>query len=89
MPGNSKADYVRHAPTGDPGHKCHWPGCLHPVKPAIFMCRSHWYRLPERIRTAIWRAYTPGQEQTKTPSDQYVKAAQEAFAWILENYPNG
>jgi len=38
--------------------------------------------LPADIRGAIWRAYVPGQERTMTPSDEYLKAAHAAQAWI-------
>jgi hypothetical protein len=47
-------------------------------------CKAHWFRLPWRIRDAIWRAYIPGQEVSKDPSEAYIAAAQEAQRWIKE-----
>jgi hypothetical protein len=43
--------------------------------------------LPADIRTRIWRTFRPGQEQTKTPSREYVEAARAAQDWIAANYP--
>jgi len=48
-------------------------------------CKSHWFALPKEIRARIWAAYRPGQEITKTPSRQYIEAAQEAQTWIAAN----
>lgn len=45
-------------------------------------CRQHWFALPKGIRDEIWRTFRPGQEQSKTPSQEYVAAAQRAREWI-------
>jgi hypothetical protein len=50
-------------------------------------CKRHWFMLPKHIRDEIWRTYRPGQEKDMDPSDDYMKAAQAAQDWILENYP--
>lgn len=63
-------------------HTCHWPGCKVPVPPKMWGCRSHWFRLPQSLRNAIWRTYVPGQEIAKTPSAEYVAAATLVQAWI-------
>lgn len=63
-------------------HHCHWPGCDKPVPPKMWGCREHWLALPAAIRKQIWRAYVPGQEITKTPSADYIKAATRAQEWI-------
>jgi hypothetical protein len=82
----AKAQHVRQAPnTGD--HHCHWPGCPLQVKPAVWGCKKHWYMLPQALRNRIWRTYRSGQEQTKTPSREYVEAARAVRAWIEENHP--
>jgi hypothetical protein len=79
----TKADYVRAAPdTGN--HTCHWPGCTERCRPAMFSCRRHWFTWPQHIRSAIWQAYVPGQEITKTPSTAYIKAAAAAEQWALQ-----
>jgi hypothetical protein len=45
-------------------------------------CREHWFRLPRRLRDAIWDAYQPGQEVRMDPSEAYLKAADEVERWI-------
>ena len=79
-----QSDKVRHvlAAGQTRKHHCHWPGCSKQVPPARWGCREHWYMLPERIRTRIWRAYQIGQEETAAPSTEYVAAAREAQDWI-------
>lgn len=84
---SEKVDHVRSAANLDPLHTCHWPGCARRVKPAIFMCRSHWYSLPIGLRSAIWRSYKPGQENTKTPSSNYIAAVRAVMEWIKANHP--
>lgn len=66
-------------------HHCHWPGCEEQVPPARWGCRKHWYALPKAIRDRIWGAFVPGQEKTLRPNSEYVAAAKEAQAWIMEN----
>lgn len=51
-------------------------------------CSRHWFALPKGIRDRIWRAYRPGQEDTKTPSETYVEAARAAQEWIAEHAQN-
>lgn len=80
----TKADYVR-GQGQTRKHTCHWPGCGKQVPPAMWGCAPHWFALPAKIRAAIWRAFEPGQEQTMTPSDEYMEAADAAQRWIREN----
>lgn len=85
---NDITDKVRHvlnAPHDDGTHTCHWPGCTRICKPAFFACRGHWFTWPEHIRRAIWAAYQTGQEVSKTPSRDYLKAATAAHEWAV-NY---
>jgi hypothetical protein len=63
-------------------HFCHWPGCDKPVAPRFWGCRGHWMRLPQALRDRIWATYVPGQETTKTPSAEYLEAAQAVQEWI-------
>lgn len=63
-------------------HFCHWPDCREQVPPRFWGCRYHWYALPRSIRDEIWRTYRPGQEVMKTPSPEYIAAAQAAQDWI-------
>ena len=80
----SKADYVRSAPNPG-GHSCHWPGCSRNVPPAMWGCKTHWYKLPVALRNKVWRTYQPGQEIGKRPSAEYVEVAREVQAWIEAN----
>lgn len=63
-------------------HECHWPGCEIQVSPAKWGCYHHWMRLPKHIRDTIWDSYEIGQEESLTPSKEYVKAARKAQDWI-------
>lgn len=67
-------------------HHCHWPSCKEEVPPNMWGCRQHWFKVPKRFRDAIWAAYVPGQEITKTPSQQYISVALEIQDWIKKNY---
>ena len=77
----SKADYVRSQPQTR-AHTCHWPGCRIQVPPAMWGCKPHWFALPRAIRSRIWRAYRPGQEQDLNVSHDYYDAAMAAQQWI-------
>jgi len=48
-------------------------------------CKPHWFSLPKRFRDLIWLHYRRGQEVTKTPSPEYIEAARQVHAWIVEN----
>ena len=81
---NSKANYVK-SQKGDGKHTCHWPGCGKLVPPAMWGCRTHWFKLPKHLRDWIWRTYMPGQEIKKNPSEEYLQAADAVQKWIKEN----
>lgn len=66
-------------------HTCHWPGCPVEVPPKLWGCRPHWYALPVGLRSAIWKAYRPGQEIDKNPSREYVAVAQMVQDWIKKH----
>jgi hypothetical protein len=85
-PIGDKVAYVKAQPQTR-RHACHWPSCTTQVSPAMWGCRRHWYALPQPIRQRIWRAYSPGQEKSLTPSREYVEVAREARDWILANHP--
>lgn len=59
-------------------HHCHAIGCDRVVPPKLFMCATHWKRLPRRHQEAIWRTYRRGQEIRKDPSVAYLVAQAEA-----------
>lgn len=68
--------------TGHQGHTCHAKGCNKKLAPAIFMCKKHWALVPPVIRRSIWFYYRAGQEQSKTPSADYLAVAREAIAVV-------
>ena len=78
---NIKADYVRNAPQSRK-HECHWRGCTVQVPPAMWGCKRHWFMLPAHLRAAIWRAYSPGQEERLDPSETYMEVAHKVQEWI-------
>lgn len=80
---SAKVNYVLSQPQVR-AHHCHWPGCERQVPPAKWGCPTHWSTLPKGIRSAIWRAYRPGQELTQTPNQAYFDAAQAAQEWIAQ-----
>jgi hypothetical protein len=59
-------------------HRCHARDCKTEVEPKMFMCRRHWWMLPQRMRQEIWNTYRPGQEIDKNPSEEYLTAAMAA-----------
>lgn len=63
-------------------HHCHWPDCEKQVPPAMWGCKTHWFKLPYRLRDLIWATYVPGQEVTMTPSNEYLEAAHMVQEWI-------
>lgn len=66
-------------------HHCHWVGCDKQVPPAMWGCKTHWFKLPKQIRDEIWMTYVPGQEVSMTPSKRYLEAADRAEKWIREH----
>lgn len=64
-------------------HTCHYPGCTQEVPPSMWGCRPHWFSLPADLRKAVWKAYVPGQEITKTPSAEYLAVADRVQKWCL------
>ena len=41
----------------DGRHPCPKDGCPKTVPDELFACSSHWYELPQEVRSAIWKAY--------------------------------
>ena len=80
---NTKAEYVK-SQKQTREHTCHWPGCGKQIPPAMWGCKPHWFKLPQRLRNKIWATYEPGQEITMTPSPAYLDAADEVQKWIRD-----
>lgn len=77
----NKREYVK-SQTQTRAHTCHWPGCGKQVPPAMWGCKTHWFKLPKNLRDKIWMTYVPGQEVSMTPSEDYLNAADEVDTWI-------
>ena len=65
-------------------HTCHATGCVKRVPPEMFMCKYHWFKLPKRLRDAIWRTYRPGQCDDWNISHEYAEAAKDAVKFLAE-----
>lgn len=69
-------------------HYCHarrLTGCNAEVAPKMFMCKRHWFRLPKKMRDAIWAAYQPGQEDRLVrPTEEYFRVTDEAERYVAE-----
>lgn len=83
-----KIDYVKKAQLVR-AHSCHWPGCNRQVPPAMWGCKTHWFKIPKGLRDRIWATYRPGQEEDRRPSEAYIKVAQAVQDWIRENHEQG
>ena len=79
-----KKDHVRsRKKSGETkGHHCHYPGCEKLCAPAQWGCYSCWMKVPAFLRRKLWAAYRVGQEDSKTPSREYVAVAKEIQIWI-------
>lgn len=60
-------------------HTCHADGCTRSVPARRLMCTIHWRVVPVDLQKAVWAAYVPGQEISKTPSLAYLEAAKAAI----------
>jgi hypothetical protein len=49
------------------------------VVPGLLMCGPHWVMVPPDLRRAVLDTYEEGQEVTKTPSREYLAAAEAAI----------
>lgn len=57
---------------------CRIKGCTEQHKRDMFCCRTHWYRLPQHFRNAIWDAY----RNEGVFSKAYMQAAENAEAFL-------
>lgn len=74
---------ARKTPTRD--HHCHWTGCTEQVPPAMWGCKRHWFKLPKTLRDRVWRFYKAGQEIDMTPSEDYLRVADDVQRWIADH----
>lgn len=63
-------------------HTCHATDCTTPVPPVMFMCKRHWFMLPQAMRNAIYSHYRPGQCDDWHITHAYAEAARNAVRYI-------
>lgn len=64
-------------------HSCHARKCAATCPPTHLMCRRHWAMVPEAIKSAVWRAYAPGQcNLTPIPTEEWHVAADAAIGAV-------
>ena len=54
--------------------ECPVAGCATTHDRSLLMCRHHWYRVPKRLRDALWRAYR-SEESILGDAYQQARAA--------------
>jgi hypothetical protein len=65
-----------------PRHACHAVGCDVAVPPKMLFCLRHWRMVPRELQRRVWRAYVPGQEIRKDPTDEYIEVQREVVAYV-------
>ncbi|AZS12623.1 hypothetical protein HWB99_gp087 [Mycobacterium phage DrLupo] len=72
-------------------HTCHALRCNTEVPPKLLMCGKHWRMVPKPLQDRVWHHYRPGQEVTKDPSHEYIRAAMAAVNAVAdkEGIPHG
>lgn len=63
-------------------HTCHATGCDVKVPPRLFMCKQHWFALPQGYRVALLAAYVPGQERRMDPTAEYLDVARRCVHYL-------
>ena len=65
-------------------HTCHAIDCTKKVPPRMLMCRKHWFMVDKPLRDRVWETYISGQEITKDPTHEYLKAAEAAIVCVMK-----
>lgn len=65
-------------------HTCHAIGCNARVPPQMFMCKRHWFMVPQCLRNRIWSTYRPGQCDDWQVSAEYCDAAKESLLAVAQ-----
>lgn len=66
------------------GHLCHANRCKSICAPSKLMCLRHWKMVPRHLQNAVYDTFKSGQERTKSPSREWVKAARNAINYVYE-----
>jgi hypothetical protein len=70
-------------------HRCHARACTKHVPPEMLMCKRHWFRVPKRVRDAVWAHYRPGQCDDMNPSQAWHRAADAAIGFVARAEGHG
>lgn len=61
-------------------HLCHVPSCQNACRPEYLMCYKCWYKVPGKLRRAVYAAYREGQEKRLVrPTKAWFAAAKAAI----------
>ncbi len=63
-------------------HTCHAIGCSKVVPREMFMCRTHWFALPQHLKSQVLKAYRPGQCDDYNITPAYAQAAQSSIRFL-------
>lgn len=68
-------------------YRCSLPGCCWATEPQLFMCLTHWRKVPADMQRDVWGAYRalPDRAPTRAmlmQSRAWVKAADVALAHV-------
>lgn len=50
----------------------------------MFMCLTHWRKVPKTSQRAVWSAYVEGQEVRKDPTREYLDVTTRAIGQVAE-----
>lgn len=59
-------------------HHCHAIACKVEVPPAMLMCKSHWFKVPQHLRNRVWDEYRNGITKA------YCEVAKQAVRAVAE-----
>lgn len=62
-------------------HRCPAPGCDEKVHSEMYACRRHWYMIPMKLRTRLWRTYRDDGQL----SPQHLQAMNACAEWLQEH----
>lgn len=65
-------------------HHCHAKKCKIKVPPQMLMCKAHWFMVPMLIRSRVWKHYRVGQCDDKSPSKEWLAAADDAIVAVYK-----
>ncbi len=65
-------------------HTCHANDCAVETPPSMFMCRKHWYMVPQSLQNAVWKAYRDTKGASRGRNRAYCTAAADAVEHVAK-----